>query len=168
MILNILVTKQEDESLKVYLYCNPLTRVLIVFVKFQVLTASSIKFRVFWYVVPCSHEVDTRFRGAYCLHHRAPVTSVPPRPQLTGIVKVTHRGPAKGRFLSCLTLTLYFSLSSTAARPPACHLPASSPDRHPFPNSQPKFHLDRRFLYNLLSLRARLIHRPDDGSSIHL
>jgi hypothetical protein len=29
------------------------------------------KFRVFWDVAPCSHvEVDRRFRGAYCLHHR--------------------------------------------------------------------------------------------------
>jgi hypothetical protein len=28
-------------------------------------------FRVFWDVAPCSHvEVDRRFRGAYCLHHR--------------------------------------------------------------------------------------------------
>jgi hypothetical protein len=30
-----------------------------------------VKFRVFWDVAPCSHvEVDRRFRGAYCLHHR--------------------------------------------------------------------------------------------------
>jgi hypothetical protein len=40
-------------------------------VRFQVLTAASMKFRVIWDVVPCSHvEVDRRFRGAYCLHHR--------------------------------------------------------------------------------------------------
>jgi hypothetical protein len=32
---------------------------------------SYLKFRVFWDVAPCSHvEVDRRFRGAYCLHHR--------------------------------------------------------------------------------------------------
>jgi hypothetical protein len=36
----------------------------------QVLTAASMKFRIFWDVAPCSHvEVDRRFRGAYCLHH---------------------------------------------------------------------------------------------------
>jgi hypothetical protein len=38
--------------------------------RFQVLTAASMKFRVFWDVAPCSHvEVDRRFRGAYCLHY---------------------------------------------------------------------------------------------------
>jgi hypothetical protein len=37
-------------------------------VRFQVLTAANVKFRVFWDVAPCSHvEVDRRFRGAYCL-----------------------------------------------------------------------------------------------------
>jgi hypothetical protein len=34
--------------------------------------ANCTKFRVFWDVAPCSHvEVDRRFRGAYCLHHRS-------------------------------------------------------------------------------------------------
>jgi hypothetical protein len=38
-------------------------------VRFQVLTAAIMKFRIFWHVVPCSHvEVDRRFRGAYCLN----------------------------------------------------------------------------------------------------
>jgi hypothetical protein len=38
-------------------------------VTFQVLTASSMKFRVFWDVAPCSQvEVDRRLRVAYCLH----------------------------------------------------------------------------------------------------
>jgi hypothetical protein len=36
-------------------------------VRFQVLMAVSMKFRVFWDVAPCSHiEADRRFRGAYC------------------------------------------------------------------------------------------------------
>jgi hypothetical protein len=36
----------------------------------QVLTAASMKFRVFWDVGPCSQvDVDRSFRGAYCLHH---------------------------------------------------------------------------------------------------
>jgi hypothetical protein len=39
--------------------------------RFQVLTAVSMKFRVFWDVAPCSHvEVDWHYRGAYCLHHQ--------------------------------------------------------------------------------------------------
>jgi hypothetical protein len=39
------------------------------FVRFQVLTAASMKFRVFWDVAPCSLiEVCGRFRGAYCLN----------------------------------------------------------------------------------------------------
>jgi hypothetical protein len=40
-------------------------------VRFQVLTAASMKFRVFWDVAPCSHvEVYWSFRGAYCIHHQ--------------------------------------------------------------------------------------------------
>jgi hypothetical protein len=47
--------------------CNTFT----FYVRFQVLTASSIKLRVIWNVAPCSHvEVDRHFRGAYCLHHQ--------------------------------------------------------------------------------------------------
>jgi hypothetical protein len=37
-------------------------------VRFQVLTAASMKFRiVFWDVLPCKIIVDRRFRGACCL-----------------------------------------------------------------------------------------------------
>jgi hypothetical protein len=40
------------------------------FVRFQVLTAASMMFRiVFWDVLPCKMIVDRRFRRAYCLHH---------------------------------------------------------------------------------------------------
>jgi hypothetical protein len=40
-------------------------------VRFQVLTAASMMFRiVFWDVLPCKVIVDRRFRGAYCLHHQ--------------------------------------------------------------------------------------------------
>jgi hypothetical protein len=39
-------------------------------VRFKVLTAASMKFRVFWDAASFSHlEVNRRFRGAYCLHH---------------------------------------------------------------------------------------------------
>jgi hypothetical protein len=39
--------------------------------RFQVLTAASMKFRiVFWYVLPCKMIVDRRFRGACCLHRQ--------------------------------------------------------------------------------------------------
>jgi hypothetical protein len=41
-------------------------------VRFQVLMAASMKFRVFWDVAPCSLGVDRRLRGAYCLHHQGP------------------------------------------------------------------------------------------------
>jgi hypothetical protein len=41
------------------------------FVRFQVLTAASMKVTVFWDVTPCSLvEVYRRFRGACCLHHQ--------------------------------------------------------------------------------------------------
>jgi hypothetical protein len=42
-------------------------------VRFQVLTAASIKVTVFWVVAPCSLvEVNRRFRGTCCLHHQDP------------------------------------------------------------------------------------------------
>jgi hypothetical protein len=41
------------------------------FVRFQVLTAASMMFRiVFWDVLPCKMIVDRRFRGTYYLHHQ--------------------------------------------------------------------------------------------------
>jgi hypothetical protein len=40
-------------------------------VRFQILTAPGMRFRVFWDVVQRSHvEVDRRFIGAYCLYHQ--------------------------------------------------------------------------------------------------
>jgi len=48
------------------------------------------------------------------------------------------------------------------------HVDVDSLDCHPFATGEAKQHLDRRFLYNLLSFRARLIHRSDDGGSTHL
>jgi hypothetical protein len=45
---------------------------MLLVVRFQVLTAASMKFRVFWDVASCSHvDFDGRFRGTYCLHHEA-------------------------------------------------------------------------------------------------
>jgi hypothetical protein len=45
--------------------------------RFQVLTAASMMFRiVFWDVQPCTIMVDRRFRGAYCLHHVLPCTII--------------------------------------------------------------------------------------------
>jgi hypothetical protein len=41
------------------------------FVRFQVLTAASMMFRVvFWDILPCKTIIDRRFRGMCCLHHR--------------------------------------------------------------------------------------------------
>jgi hypothetical protein len=46
-------------------------RTNLVIVRFQVLTAASMVFRVvFWDILPCKMIVDRRFRGAYCLHHQ--------------------------------------------------------------------------------------------------
>jgi hypothetical protein len=40
-------------------------------VRFQDLTAESMKFRfVFWDVLPCKIIVDRRFRGTCCLHYQ--------------------------------------------------------------------------------------------------
>jgi hypothetical protein len=39
--------------------------------RFQVVTATSMKMAVFWDVAPCSLiDTDRHFRGAYCLHHQ--------------------------------------------------------------------------------------------------
>jgi hypothetical protein len=38
--------------------------------RFQVLTAASMKMTAVWNVAPCSLiEADRRIRGVYCLHH---------------------------------------------------------------------------------------------------
>jgi hypothetical protein len=59
----------------------------IIVMRFQVLTAASIKFRiVFWDVLPCKIIVDRRFRGTYCLHHQGRqlfYTAVHPRRQFS-------------------------------------------------------------------------------------
>jgi hypothetical protein len=40
-------------------------------VRFQVLTAASMKMTVFWDVAPCSMvDTDRRFRVAYCVNHQ--------------------------------------------------------------------------------------------------
>jgi hypothetical protein len=40
-------------------------------VRFHVLTAASIKFTVFWDILPYSKiDIDRRFRGAFCLHYQ--------------------------------------------------------------------------------------------------
>jgi hypothetical protein len=40
-------------------------------VRFQVITAVSVKMTAFWDIAPRSLvEVNRRFRGAYCLHHQ--------------------------------------------------------------------------------------------------
>jgi hypothetical protein len=47
------------------------------YVRFQVLTAASVKIRVFWDVAPCSHiEVDRRFRALMMEAVRTYETSV--------------------------------------------------------------------------------------------
>jgi hypothetical protein len=75
----------------------------------------------------------------------------------------------EGRLLSLLPH--YTSLSSTLARlpppPPICHwaLPHLT---SPIPHWSAQVYLDCRLLYNVLSFRARLIHRPDDGGSARL
>jgi hypothetical protein len=46
-------------------------------IRFQVLTAVSMKFRfVFWVVLPCKIIVDRRFRGTCCLHHQGDSSTI--------------------------------------------------------------------------------------------
>jgi hypothetical protein len=45
--------------------------------RYQVLTAASMKMTVFWDIAPCRlAEIDRHFRGAYCLHHQGALTYV--------------------------------------------------------------------------------------------
>jgi hypothetical protein len=63
------MTHHSFRNTSLYLRKNELISVW--FVRFQVPTAASMKFRVFWDVAPCCVVgVDRRFRGAYCLHHQ--------------------------------------------------------------------------------------------------
>jgi hypothetical protein len=84
-------------------------------------------------------------------------------PTLCGIIPVTCEA-LQMTDLYPISLPHYtpLSLPLGAPPPPVGHWPTSSPDCTPIP------HLDRRFLYNLLSFHAQLIHHPDDGGSTHL
>jgi hypothetical protein len=60
-------------------------------VRFQVLTAASMKFRiVFWDVLPCKLIVDRRFRGTYCLHHQGCIDS---RLLISPLISYVPTGP---------------------------------------------------------------------------
>jgi hypothetical protein len=65
------IQKKAEEKLK-YKYLSVVIQRMWnmkCFVRFQVLTAASMMFRVvFWDILLCKIIVDRRFRGAYCLH----------------------------------------------------------------------------------------------------
>jgi hypothetical protein len=66
-------------------------------VRFQILTAASMKFRVFWDVLPCSQvDVDRRFRRVYCLHHQGSEWEA--RGRIAGYLAVQVRKWADGRW----------------------------------------------------------------------
>jgi hypothetical protein len=49
---------------------NSMLKTVFTQVRFQILTAASIRMTAFWETAPYNLvEVDRRFRGAYCLHH---------------------------------------------------------------------------------------------------
>jgi hypothetical protein len=57
--------------------------------RFLVLMLASMKCVVFWDVAPCSHvEVDRRFRGAYCLHHKGDESNRVVMQKLTDVSEV--------------------------------------------------------------------------------
>jgi hypothetical protein len=64
-------------------------------VRFQVLTAESMKFIVFWVVAPCSLvEDDRRFRGAYCLHN---LTNTQGVISITSISGIPYSSPRQSK-----------------------------------------------------------------------
>jgi hypothetical protein len=63
--------EMSDEERKQYLEDVKATRWVSEWVRFQVLSAPSMKVTVFWDVVPCCLiQTDRRFGGVYCLHHQ--------------------------------------------------------------------------------------------------
>jgi hypothetical protein len=51
-----------------------ITKNRLTYVRFQVLTASSIKVTVFWDLASCSLiEINRSSRSAYCIHHQVPL-----------------------------------------------------------------------------------------------
>jgi hypothetical protein len=59
------------------LNCSLTLKIMSFIVRFQVLAAASMMFRVFWFVAPYSYvEGDWRYRGAYCLHHQGDETFI--------------------------------------------------------------------------------------------
>jgi hypothetical protein len=69
LIQTHLSTHKRDEVSVLYSHCILMN--LLPGVRFQVLTAASMKFRfVFWDVLQCKIIVDQRFRGTCCVHHQ--------------------------------------------------------------------------------------------------
>jgi hypothetical protein len=162
--------------------------------RFQVLTATSMKFIVFCEATGIElHPKNRNREDGLCLicsckplihslkirRNPLPRSKLPPYcpqdksrsplgPSLLAHTywhhSVSHRGPAKGRFIFYLTPTLHLSLFYRVLPPPPAkqciHLIVY---RHPFPIGQSKFPWTADS-----SFRARLIHRPDDGGSTHL
>jgi hypothetical protein len=82
------------ESRKIKLYTALKVATFYDTVRFQVLTAASMKLRfVFWDVLPCKIIVDRRFRGTCCLHHQGDEC-------LQSEKLNSYGGPNKGLFLT--------------------------------------------------------------------
>jgi hypothetical protein len=77
-VLSVVVTSLLKGECRCLCICSELVvlfpqtqETIVKHVIFHILTAASMKFRVFWDVMPCSEiDVDRRFGGAYCLHHQ--------------------------------------------------------------------------------------------------
>jgi hypothetical protein len=87
-------------------------------VRFKVLTAASMMFRVvFLVILPCKMIVDRRFRGAYCLHHQGWVS-------LARMVRGLDRCPVPGGQSWWETIILHGSITQkTTLNKPIQHNP---------------------------------------------
>jgi hypothetical protein len=69
--LRILYTARNFLVPEKWIFCPVTLYLLRTLVRFQVLTAASVKLTVLWDMAPSSLiEADRRFRSAYCLHHQ--------------------------------------------------------------------------------------------------
>jgi hypothetical protein len=82
-------------------------------VRFQVLTATSMKMIVFWGITSCRFlEVYRRFRGAYCLHHKQSTSTRLHCHVLVCVLRITLNGITYIAWTLKPTLTITMKLKA--------------------------------------------------------
>jgi hypothetical protein len=137
-------------------------------VRFQVLTAASMKMAVFWVVVPCS------LVQVYRVSEVLAASIIRAMSKTRTKKRFEIRETDMGHFLFSLPgiCELHLSFSPLLVRLWSALLPLApllSPDPHPLPHWSGQGSTLSDWLPHLKPIpRARLTHRPDDGGNKHL